>query len=111
MRTPMRSMYSLIGAEAMARDTERPRAAWKVPTRGARDSIAAAIETEGTTGSCTWTTSKSLSASQRRVRLSTVGLTEMLATDPLKGIDTEEPAEVIHSGRSSEVEGVRTRTS
>ena len=51
MRTPMRSMYRRIGAEAMARETDRPRAAWNVPTRGALDSIAAAMDTEGTTGS------------------------------------------------------------
>jgi len=100
-----------MGAEAMARETERPSAAWNVPTSGAREIIAAAIDTDGTTGSCTWTTSKSFSSSQRRVRVIVVGFTEMLATEPLKGTDTEEPADVIHSGRSSEVEGVRTRTS
>ena len=108
MRTPMRSMYRRMGAEAIARETDRPRAAWNVPTRGAVESIAAAIDTEGTTGSWTCTTSKSLSASQRRVRASAFGFTEILATDPLKGIDTDEPADVIHSGRSSEVDGVST---
>ena len=95
----------------MARETERPSAAWNVPTSGAREIIAAAIDTDGTTGSCTWTTSKSFSSSQRRVRVIVVGLTEMLATEPLKGTDTEEPADVIHSGRSRDVDGVRTRTS
>ena len=82
----------------MARETERPSAAWNVPTNGAREIIAAAIDTDGTTGSCTWTTSKSFSSSQRRVRVIVVGFTEMLATEPLKGTDTEEPADVIHSG-------------
>ncbi len=78
------------------------------PHRGGVESIAAAIDTEGTTGSWTCTTSKSFSASQRRVRASAFGFTEILATDPLKGIDTDEPADVIHSGRSSEVDGVST---
>ena len=108
MRTPMLSMYRRMGAEAIARETDRPRAAWNVPTRGAVESIAAAIDTEGTTGSWTCTTSKSFTASQRRVRASAFGFTEILATDPLKGIDTDEPADVIHSGRSSEVDGVST---
>ena len=111
MRTPIRSIYRRMGAEAIARETDRPRAAWNVPTRGALDSIAAAIDTEGTTGSWTCTTSKSLSASQRRVRARALGLIEIFATDPLKGIDTDDPADVIHSGRSSDVEGVSTRTS
>ena len=111
IRTPMRSMYSLMGAEAMERETERPSAAWNVPTSGAREDIAAAIDTDGTTGSWTCTTSKLFSASQRRVRFIVVGLTEILATEPLKGIDTDDPADVIHSGRSSDVDGVRTRTS
>ena len=73
--------------------------------------MAAAIDTEGTTGSWTWTTSKALSASQRRVRRSAAGDTDMFATEPLKGTDTDCPADEIQSGRSRDDEGVRTRTS
>lgn len=69
------------------------------------------MDTEGTTGSWTWTTSKSPSASHLRVRAKAAGLIEMLATEPLKGTETDDPALVTHSGRPGALEGLSTRTS
>ena len=69
-------------------------------------------DTDGGAGSCTWTTSKCPSRSQRRTRAAETGPNWMLAIEPLYGTGTVRPAKVIHSSvsDSSCSAGVRIST-
>ena len=52
-------------------------------------------DTDGGAGSCTWTTSKRPSRSQRRTRAADTGPNCTLAIEPLYGTGTVRPAKVI----------------
>jgi hypothetical protein len=62
---------------------DRVVAAWKVATRGPVAIMQTSRDTDGDAGSCTWTTSKCPSRSQRRTRAADTGPNCMLAIEPL----------------------------
>ena len=62
---------------------ERVVAAWKVATIGPLAIMQTSSDTDGGAGSCTWTTSKCPSRSQRRTRAADTGPNCTLAIEPL----------------------------
>ena len=79
-------IFSSAGCSAVpktCRARERAIAVWNVATIGPLAANVASIDTLGTVGSCTCSTSNSPSRSQRRVRASDSGPKTSRATEPL----------------------------
>jgi hypothetical protein len=91
---------------------DRMVAAWKVATIGPSAIMQTSRPTEGGAGSCTCTTSKCPSRSQRRTRAAETGPNCRLAIEPLYGTGTVRPAKVIQGSvsDSSRSAGVSTST-
>ncbi len=79
----MRSSQGRTTGPQAASHLERTDAAWKVATIGPSAIMQTSSETDGGAGSCTWTTSKWPSRSQRRVRAADSTPNCQLAIDPL----------------------------
>ena len=62
---------------------ERSKLAWKVATSGTSAVRSACMESEGTMGSCRWTTSKRPASSHCATRAAVAGVWASRATDPL----------------------------
>src|SRR3712207_7208006 len=69
---------------------DRTVAAWKVATIGPSAIMQTSRPTDGGAGSCTWTTSKCPSRSQRRTRVALTGPNCRLAIEPLYGTGRSE---------------------
>jgi hypothetical protein len=91
---------------------DRVVAAWNVATIGPVAIMQTSSAIDGAAGSCTWTTSKCPSRSHRRTRAADTGPNWTLAIEPLYGIGTARPAEVIQGSvsDSSCSAGVSTST-
>src|SRR3712207_197586 len=83
MRPAIFSSQGRTSGPKAARVLDRVVAAWKVATIGPSAIMQTSSPTEGGTGSCTWTTSKWPSRSQRRTRVALTGPHCMLAIAPL----------------------------
>src|SRR3954452_20347243 len=107
----MRPLQGLTTGARAASHLDRVVAAWKVATIGPFAIMHTSRETDGGAGSCTWTTSKFPSRSQRRTRAAETGPNCRLAIEPLYGTGTVRPAKVAYGGRDSSCSaGVRIST-
>ncbi len=79
----MRSSQGRTTGPHAASHFERVVAAWKVATIGPSAIMQTSRPTDGGAGSCTWTTSKVPSRSQRRTRAADTGPNCRLAIEPL----------------------------
>src|SRR3954463_5081891 len=93
----IRSSHGRTTGPQAARNFDRVVAAWNVATIGPLAIMQTSNDTDGGAGSGTWTTSKCPSGSQRRTRAADTGPNCTLAIDPLYGIGTVRPANVIQS--------------
>ena len=112
IRPLIRSIHGPATGPEAASHFDRVVAAWNVATIGPLAIMQTSRDTEGAAGSCTWTTSKCPSRSQRRTRAAETGPNCRLAIEPLYGIGTVRPAKVTHSpgSDSSRSAGVRIST-
>ena len=83
MRPLIRSSQGRTTGPQAARSFERVVAAWKVATIGPLAIMQTSSDTDGGAGSCTCTTSKCPSRSQRRTRAADTGPNCQLAIEPL----------------------------
>ena len=79
---PLQPRAGTTGPQA-ASHFDRVVAAWKVATIGPLAIMQTSRDTDGGAGSCTWTTSKCPSRSQRRTRAAETGPNCRLAIEPL----------------------------
>ena len=83
IRPLIRSSHGRTTGPQAARNFDRVVAAWKVATIGPLAIMQTSRDTDGGAGSCTWTTSKCPSRSQRRTRAADTGPNCTLAIEPL----------------------------
>ena len=85
IRPLIRSSQGRTTGPDAASHFDRVVAAWKVATIGPLAIMQTSSDTDGGAGSCTWTTSKCPSRSQRRTRAAETGPNCRLAIEPLYG--------------------------